>query len=233
MSNQSIGGYTHGGEHSPGGVDSLAGYVRGFKLTTFTASGTYTPNARLVYAEIELLGPGGGGGGADNDGAAGGGGGSGGYWRHTMTRSELGASVAVTIGTGGAGGSNTGGNGGNGSADSVFGSFATCGAGSGGNGETGAVNGPGGAGGSVTASIGLQIDGQHGQDGLGVTTNPVGGDGGSTILGTGGKGGVSDGTGHPATGYGAGGGGAAENDVTGRAGGDGKAGICIIREFLG
>jgi hypothetical protein len=78
---------------------------------------TYTPHAGLLYATVEVVGPGGGGG-AVNLGAAakvdcGGGGGAGGYVRATLTGSLISSAAPITItvaagGLGGAAGAHSG-----------------------------------------------------------------------------------------------------------------------------
>ena len=73
-----------------------------------TATGTYTAPAGLLYAFVEVIGGGGGSGGAATTGLSedsiSGGGGGGGYSASFLTAATIGASQAVTIGSGGAAG---------------------------------------------------------------------------------------------------------------------------------
>lgn len=151
----------------------------------FTASGTYTPTAGAITARVIGQGGGGGGGGGAQQvsGTAvsgGGGGGGGGYFDRVFRVSDLGASVAVTVGAAGtagaaAGAINTaGGNGGGGTATS-FGALAIGGAGGGGaGGQLNATSGGGGAGGG-------QLKGPSG----GNATGPSGGAGADFAAGGG------------------------------------------------
>ena len=106
-------------------------------VQTFTSSGTYTPTANMKYCTIEVVGGGGGTGGCvaptSGNGNVGSGGGGGGYARKTVSAATIGASQAVTVGTGGTAGNTSGTNGGAGGTSSV-GSIvsATGGAGGGG-----------------------------------------------------------------------------------------------------
>lgn len=130
--------------------------VSAIRKQVFTASGTYTRDANLLYAIIECLGPGGGGGGVANSaagsGSVAGGGGSGGYSRLLATVATIGASQTVTIGTVGAGGANTNGNGGNGTATSV-GTLCIANGGTGGLGGAGSAGGAGGTAGTGDLTI--------------------------------------------------------------------------------
>jgi len=126
------------------------------KTTLFTSNGTYTPSAGCVSVKVIMAGGGGGGGGgaltasgtASSGGAAGGGGA---YGEYTFRTSDLGASVAVTVGSGGTGGSRAliAGAGSNGVAGgaSIFGTFATASGGGYGQGGQSAANSTGGSGG--------------------------------------------------------------------------------------
>ncbi|MGH7745098.1 MAG: hypothetical protein ACREQ5_09910, partial [Candidatus Dormibacteria bacterium] len=84
----------------------------------FTASGTYTPSAGMLYCFVRLQAPGGGSGGTPSDAgnfSVSGGGGSGGYAERLLTAAQIGASQTVTIGAVGAAGTsgaNAGGTGG-------------------------------------------------------------------------------------------------------------------------
>lgn len=71
------------------------------KQQLFTASGTYTPSAGMLFCIVEIVGGGGGAGTYSASGAAIGGA-AGGYCRKLYTAAAIGASVTVTCGTGGA-----------------------------------------------------------------------------------------------------------------------------------
>lgn len=77
-------------------------------IQKFTSSGTYTPTLGMTFCIAKVQGAGGGGGGAIPTGAAGysagGGGASGSYAEGKLLASDIGASKAVTIGSGGPGG---------------------------------------------------------------------------------------------------------------------------------
>ncbi len=88
-----------GVEFPDGTVQTSAGGSTKVYQQVFTSSGTYTPHAGLQYAQVEVVG---GGGGGNNGGWTASGGGSGAYVRAILTSATIGASQAVTIGTGGA-----------------------------------------------------------------------------------------------------------------------------------
>src|ERR1044071_8503502 len=91
-------------ETGGGGGGSFTSIAR----QVFSTSGTYTPTAGMLYADVEVVGGGAGGGACDNSIAnfpnAGGGGGAGGYARELFSAAAIGASQVITIGAGGAGG---------------------------------------------------------------------------------------------------------------------------------
>lgn len=127
-------------------------------VSTFLASGTYTPSAGLAYAIVECWGAGGGSGGCDIQSSGGviggsGGGGQGGYSRRALTTTQLGANQTVTIGPGG--GSTDGGSGLSGGATSL-GSLVIANGGAGGQGWTNNANGygAGGAGANIAGAVG-------------------------------------------------------------------------------
>lgn len=74
------------------------------KKQTFTANGTYTPSAGMVYCMVEAIGGGASGGFHVGPSTAGGGGGGGGVTQSLLTAAQIGASKTVTIGAGGASG---------------------------------------------------------------------------------------------------------------------------------
>ena len=208
-------------------------------VQVFTASGTYTPTANLLYAKIECVGGGGGGGGAASPATGGvsaapGGGGSGAYSFTIATAATIGASQTVTIGAGGAGGAagaNTGGTGG----DTSVGTLCVAKGGAGGQGAASAGQGQGGAGGAAASGTGtLKVSGGYGCSGAGGSmASGVGGAGGASFFGQGGYGQVSSGGGVTSVTSGAGGGGAfCAFGAAAAVGGGGAAGIAIITEYL-
>jgi hypothetical protein len=191
----------------------------------FTASGTYTKPANLIYAIVETWGSGAGGGAGVASGLGNaGGGGAGGYARKLIASTGIGATETVTIGAGGASASN-----GN---TTSFGSLCVAGGGlAGADASTiiADINALGGNGGTGTTGD-LLITGGDGFNGIGgtIALSGCGGNGGSTSWGAGGNGGIG-GAGNAATAFGAGGGGS--GGTSGDAGGAGKDGICIITEY--
>lgn len=220
-------------------------------MQVFTANGTYTPTASMDYCIVEMIGAGGGGaagppGAGDNLGSGGGGGG-GAYIRTIFTAATIGASQAVTIGTGGSGGVIGGAAAGNGS-NTTLGALLTA------NGGTGSASSgaglttvtSGGAGGTAPSgsSTVVNIAGEKGGAGwsIGANTAPtvqvgLGGNGGAAY----GAGSVigpvttgSDVTGNSAAANsGCGGSGALGGaGGSGANGGAGGSGIVIITEFI-
>jgi hypothetical protein len=210
------------------------------RVQVFTASGTYTPSANMLYCTIECIGPGGGGGGAfSNAGnySGGGGGGAGSYSRKTVNAATIGASKAVVVGAGGAGGTGSG-NGSAGSSDTTLGATICVGkAGSGGTGTAASGSGAPGAAGGVAGTGDIAAPGQNGQPGWGggaLNIAAVGGAGGSTWLGSGGQMNITgtNTTGPAGTGYGGGGaGGASFNGSGNSTGGVGAPGLLVVTDF--
>lgn len=212
-------------------------------ITKFTASGTYTVPANLLYAIVEVVGGGGSGGGvvaATPNYLSSGGGGAGGYARANLSKSQLGSSVTVTIGAGGAAPA-AGNNAGNAGGSTTFvasGPTTLCAAGGGAGGQpTSATTGVGGGatpGGGTTGDI--LISGGVGGGGFGSSSTTIQafytGNGGQSCL----SGSVIPASGNsPGTAganYGGGGSGATSADANARAGGAGASGIVIITEFL-
>lgn len=211
------------------------------KKQIFTASGTYTPSAGMLYCIIECVGGGGGGGGAVGAGnwaIGGGGGGGGGYSRKIASAATIGASQTVTIGAAGSAGSPSV-NGGAGGTTSV-GTLCVANGGGGGTYANNAVQigSPGGGGAAGTGD--LAVPGMPGACGsfIGVasaTLLAVGGFGGSSLFGAGGYdpcalGGSANGI--SGGGFGAGASGAATN-VGGLnpSGAAGSSGVVFITEF--
>ena len=208
------------------------------RTQVFTSSGTYTPNANMLYCIIECVGGGGGGGGAAITTAGtingGGGGGGGSYARLLATAAAIGASKTVTIGAAGgsaAAGANNGGAGG----DTSVGTLCIGKGGAGGSGAAAGGGASGGAGG-VAGTGDVTVVGSAGTQGF-RSTNAVDvfaifsggnsglnfGTGGIYVVGNAGAAGV---------GYGAGGAGGSDYSNSGnKTGGAGTAGIVIIKEF--
>ena len=198
------------------------------------ASATFTALTSTQSVEVEVQGGGAQGGGAPATGAGqvscGTGGGGGGYTRARLSTGFNGVTVVV-----GAGGT-TGGNGVSGQAggSSSFGGSLSATGGSSGVANaartadtqpTGGAAGGVGTGGYVTAAGGVGFSGIF-------STSPVGGSGGTSLFGAGGP--LVQGTfsGNASQSYGAGGGGAALQQSNGAvAGGAGKSGIIIVKEF--
>lgn len=189
-------------------------------VQVITATGTYTPTTGMVFCDAEMTG-GGAGGAQVASGSYGGAGGSAGeYARGHFTKADIGASKAVTIGAGGAVNS-AGGN-------TSLGSLLTA------NGASASTTGTPGAGGTGGTGTGLHIPGGQGQSGAPTNAAPiaVGGSGGASFFGSGGRGGqggLDNGTaGGP---YGSGGGGNGYLASWGNAGA-GKDGVVIITEYV-
>jgi hypothetical protein len=188
----------------------------------FTANGTYTPTSGMANCIIQCVGGGGSGGGTSGSGVqAGAGGGSGGFSQSYVSAATIGASQAVTIGSGGTGANNSTANG----TDTSVGSIVIAKGGTGGPANS-ATAGAGGVAGTGNIAI-------PGNGGIYTNTDPViGGQGAPSFLG----GGVLANTTLSTNGEsavanpGAGGGGAYSNS-TARAGGNGGSGIVIIYEY--
>jgi hypothetical protein len=232
--------------------DSVAGLMKGLplgnlgraakiKITTFTASGTWTPDSKMIFAILEAQGAGGGGAGVSGGGTTywvGGGGGSGAYSRKVVLKADTSATHNVTVGNGGGGGTGTG----NGSAGGATSIGTLCGAAGGGGGTSGnsGAQPSGGAGGSKASGTGdFVMAGNPGDSGVYGGTAPTnGGGGGSPVLGSGGRAVMatsSAGSTSPGNNgdQGGGGSGAASWNTTSTAtGGSGGNGIAVITEFL-
>lgn len=187
------------------------------RMQAFTAGGTFTVPAGVYRVRVTCTG-GGGGGAGSGTGNAGGGGGAGGTaigW-YDVTPNQA---ITVTIGAAGTAGISGGGTGGNGGTSS-FGALLSAGGGSGG--TVGASAGGGGAGTGGT----LNIDGGAGHDGTGNVSSTVGGSGGASFWGGGGRAGAGgSGGGQAGTAFGSGGGG---SYGSAGAGGAGRAGVVLV-----
>ncbi len=99
--------YGVGGILTKGAAPSGGGGAVSTLQTWITSSGTFTPNAKCLWAVIQTFGAGGGGGGvpsATNQYAAAGGGGAGGYSEVAVLVASLLPNISITIGAAGAGG---------------------------------------------------------------------------------------------------------------------------------
>ena len=219
-----------------------AGQLIAVKVITSTS--LYTRPADLAFAVIEVCG-GGAGSGVVNlttstQIASTGGAGAGGYAKCLLTAAEIGASQNCTIGTGGSGGvapSTAPTNGGS----TSFGSLIAC---AGGNRSAAAIAtssantslSPPGGGGVVTSTAGVVLsrcDGESGTPGFySPSTGLLGGNGGSTPIGSGGNGAGAGIAAVSGKGYG-GGGGASSNNPSGTAqnGAPGAPGVIIVWEY--
>lgn len=205
-------------------------------VQVFTANGTWTKPADLVFAVVECVGGGGAGGGTQatttGQASCGGGGGGGAYSRSVLNAGALGATEAVTIGAGGNGASAAGG--GAGGATS-FGAHVVANGGGGGAmkgaGTTMALR-PGGAGGEAATGTG-QVKAGGSPGGLSAATSNAraSGGGGSSALGGGGDGRVDD-LESAGRAYGGGGAGRVNSESEGaKTGKDGAAGVVIVTEY--
>lgn len=216
-------------------ISALNGFT-GINTQSFSANGTYTPSPNTTVAVVYLTGGGGGGGNADGASAPGaGGGGAAGETRIGVFSAAALASAApinVVIGTGGTSATN--------GLQSRFGALMIAGPGQAGQNW----NGVSGDGGMVLYNSGLGGNinifwGNGGKDSRGIASY-VGGEGGDSYYGSGGKGGTvaSSGAILAANGQpgfrGGGGGGGVISDISVQAvGGVGGDGFCYIYEYLG
>lgn len=208
----------------------------------YTANDTWTKPANLDYIETWVKGGGGGGASGGTAGvgqaSAGGGGGSGGLAYKKIAAASLAATESVTVGAAGTGGTVGGLGGGAGGNSQFSGTLLVKG-----NGGAGGLTGNagvtalivnGGAGGAASGGD-INAPGAPGHPGMRIDgTDIAPGTGGSSEYGGGGFSPASSipPAGNFGTGRGAGGsGGGSLNNDGGNAGGDGTAGIVIVREF--
>lgn len=215
------------------------GRVANVKVTVFGTSGTWTPDPKMIFADLETQGGGGAGGGAQGGSTSywcGGGGGGGAYSRRTVTKAQVGASHAVTIGPGG---SSSSGNGGSGSQTSIG---ALCASNGGSGGTVGnSANAPnGGFGGTRSGAVAdLSVEGNPGSGGIYGGAWPVAvGEGGTSVLGRAGRNSISTASAGSAVNGtagdlgGGGSGGSAWNTTGVAGGGNGGNGYAVITEYL-
>ncbi|MBM3428130.1 MAG: LamG domain-containing protein, partial [Bacteroidetes bacterium] len=133
------------GQSATGGTVTTVG---GYKIHTFTTSGTFTVPAGMTGVNAEVLVVAGGGGGGFRHA---GGGGAGGLVYNSSFALTAGQSYTVTVGSGGAGAPNSGTNQGSSGGNSVFGNITAIGGGGGGtNTKVGNSGGSGGGGSNGT-----------------------------------------------------------------------------------
>ncbi len=236
--------------------------ITGCTIQVFSAAGaaTYTPTAGMKFCIALATGAGAGGGGADTAGGSadigvGSGGGAGATVIKAFTAAQIGASQAVSVGTGGTAGSATNGTDGGAGGNTTLG---TAGALLSATGCTGVGVGSGAAAADIQANLGgtgatasggtVNINGGSGDGAFGFsvdttadTTVGMSGSGGASFWGGGGKAAVGVQTtlttdvnvaGQDGQAPGSGGSGAVcLNSTTGAAGGAGKTGILVIIEF--
>ncbi len=164
----------------------------GYKIHTFSSSGTFTATGGNGLVDVLIVG-GGGGGSNGASGGAGAGGGAGGLVTLSSFAVSGGATFSITVGTGGTGGSVSGapGSAGSNGGNSAFGNTVAVGGGGGGAsygnlGQSMGQNGGSGGGGGVIASGGIQTNygsgtngqGNHGGSGTQGPSSDTGGGGG-------------------------------------------------------
>ncbi len=207
------------------------GAVVSVKTQVFTASGTYTPSAGMLYCEVKCTGGGGGGGGVSNTVVpeGGGGGGAGGTAIKVISAATVGASQTITIGSGGGGGG-TGANGSD-AGNTTFGSILTGTGGLGGKGNNGGANSDGGVGSGASGGD-LNVTGGGGGAGFdaGGTSTGVGGVGGASYWGGGGASSYLNTAGTNGVAYGSGASGGAGGTAN-ASGGTGANGVVYITEY--
>lgn len=212
------------------------------KVTTITASGTYTPTAGVDALYVECVGGGGGGGGcltAVTNSAAAGGGAGGGYSAKWVT-ANIGGALTVAVGAGGAGGvagANPGTAGGATSfKDNTALTVCLANGGGGGTADTVAAihaGGLGGTGNTLGAIGDIVVPGQPGHHGVALAAaQAVSGNGGNSMFGAAAIGRKTQGAGSAANLYGGGGaGGCILSGGASVAGGNGSNGLIRVWEF--
>lgn len=199
--------------------------IKAIRRQVFISSGTYTPDANLIEADIQIEGGGAGGAQGTAQNYGGGGGGAGEYAIGLFSVATIAGPKTVTIGAAG-GVATAGGTTSVGSLITAFGG----GAGSTGTASAGGIGGTGGTGGTGGDYRVQGGDGETGGSGASGSTFFSGGSGGTSFFGGGGRGGTAGGAGQSGKAYGSGGGGGGANASTG-AGAVGKAGAVFIIEY--
>lgn len=204
------------------------------RVTGFGTSGTFTPNANMLWCIIEAVGGGGGGGGVAGQvgfSLQGGSGGGGSYSRKIVPRSSIPGPVSVTVGVAGSGAAPGFNNGTSGTASSV-GGFITANGGIFGEAvSSGFVGGP-----ALGGALGvgdLVTPGYRGNSGFIAPAGYIAytAKGADSVWGTGGAP-LFNSTGQGAQSFGAGGGGGfAVNVASNYGGGAGSGGLVLITEF--
>lgn len=219
---------------------NASGSAAQLQMTAFTASGTFTTSANITTSTVfkfTVTGGGGGGGGATNNttGGAGGGGGAGATCIYEVSGLSPSTGYSVTVGAAGSAGSGGGGNGGVGGTSSVtVGANPTAAGGAGGIGDAGASGSTAGGAGGAASNGTINITGGYGGNGIFIDStltagmSSVGGVGGSSFMGGGGRPGVGTAAGVAGQAYGSGGGGGSTEVGTNGAGGAGKIGIVYV-----
>ncbi len=204
-------------------------------------SGTWTKVAGVNWLFVELVGGGGGGAypAAGSPNCDGGGGGAGGYSAKLIDVSALatGATITYTVGVGGAGSTSETVDGSTGGTTSFTGHHSATG-GLGGVAHQNAAMSFGGQGGMGSGGN-VNLRGEQGkpgggQDNQGAISQMIGGQGGSTRFGVGGRSGKTVAARTPEAGSGAGGGGGASNNYCqglGATAGAGASGCIVISEY--
>ena len=219
----------------PGGTPitkkcTLANLIGSLLLSTVTiqkltsSSGTYTPTSGMKKILVIAVGPGGNGASITNIDEASGGGGGGGTCIKLFTSAEVGASKPYAVGA--SSGNNTTWNttdlvASSGSNGSATGNTTTLGA-----------QAAGGGGGSASGGD-LNIPGEPGGRGIIYSTsNGLGGAGGCSVFGNGGRQAGTDEAGNNGGDYGGGGSGCHTSADVNRSGGTGAAGVIYVIECL-
>lgn len=211
-----------------------SGGLKSFQTFTSGTAATYTRPAGITSILVEVLGGGGGGGGSTGGASTssiGAGGGAGGYARLWVPSAA--ATYTYTVGAGGTAGASGGGTGGNGGTTTFSASSLQA---TGGNGSPGmsAVLNTGsssltGGNGGVGSNGDINVKGMPGVSCLLTVAQSVGGTGGSSHYGGGGRFNIA-GTGSDGGNYGSGGSGGFSTTVS-AAGGAGSAGLIVVWEY--
>lgn len=208
-------------------------------IQVLTVTGTCTPTTNCIFQDVICMGGGGGSGGVVGGATSifdSGAGGSGSYSRKIITSPAV---VSYTIGAAGAAGA-SGNNAGGAGGDTTFGSSVVVGkGGSGGAAGTSSALPAGGLGG-VAGTGDIAIAGSPGANGFNASAPTIqlpAGNGGSCMLGSGGRGAVAaagaTAAGTAGGGYGGGAGGSMANAVASSvAGGAGSAGVIIVIDYI-